>query len=306
MTKERIQGHLLILSANLIFGLNTPISKWLLSEKLDASLHTMLRMFIAGLLFWIASLFVERQKVSLSDLLKLMVCGLCGIAINQYLFIVGLSVTSPVDASVIVTSTPIFVMIFAAFILKEPITLLKCGGVFMGAMGAIWLIISAGGDSGARSSIWGDMLALISSFIYSFYFVISKPLAQKYSAVTMMKWMFLFGFIALIPFNYRSVFFFEGVRADLDFKAIGAIFYVCVFATFLAYFLIPMAIKRIRPTTASMYNYIQPITSSAIAIIAMQDAFSIQKLLAATMIFAGVFMVTKSKARRDIEARKAA
>lgn len=306
MTKERIQGHLLILSANLIFGLNTPISKWLLTEKLDASLHTMLRMFIAGLLFWIASLFVERQKVPLSDLLKLMVCGLCGIAINQYLFIVGLSVTSPVDASVIVTSTPIFVMIFAAFILKEPITLLKCGGVFMGAMGAIWLIISAGGDSGARSSIWGDMLALISSFIYSFYFVISKPLAQKYSAVTMMKWMFLFGFIALIPFNYRSVFFFEGVKADLDFKAIGAIFYVCVFATFLAYFLIPMAIKRIRPTTASMYNYIQPITSSAIAIIAMQDAFSIQKLLAAIMIFAGVFMVTKSKARRDIEARKAA
>ena len=306
MTKERIQGHLLILSANLIFGLNTPISKWLLSEKLDASLHTMLRMFIAGLLFWIASLFVERQKVPLSDLFKLMVCGLCGIAINQYLFIVGLSVTSPVDASVIVTSTPIFVMIFAAFILKEPITLLKCGGVFRGAMGAIWLIISAGGDSGARSSIWGDMLALISSFIYSFYFVISKPLAQKYSAVTMMKWMFLFGFIALIPFNYRSVFFFEGVKADLDFKAIGAIFYVCVFATFLAYFLIPMAIKRIRPTTASMYNYIQPITSSAIAIIAMQDAFSIQKLLAATMIFAGVFMVTKSKARRDIETRKAA
>ena len=118
--------------------------------------------------------------------------------------------------------------------------------------------------------------------------------------------MFLFGFIALIPFNYRSVFFFEGVKADLDFKAIGAIFYVCVFATFLAYFLIPMAIKRIRPTTASMYNYIQPITSSAIAIIAMQDAFSIQKLLAATMIFAGVFMVTKSKARRDIEAQKAA
>lgn len=306
MTKERIQGHLLILSANLIFGLNTPISKWLLSEKLDASLHTTLRMFIAGLLFWIASLFVERQKVPLPDLFKLMVCGLCGIAINQYLFIVGLSVTSPVDASVIVTSTPIFVMIFAAFILKEPITLLKCGGVFMGAMGAIWLITSAGGDSGARSSIWGDMLALISSFIYSFYFVISKPLAQKYSAVTMMKWMFLFGFIALIPFNYRSVFFFEGVKADLDFKAVGAIFYVCVFATFLAYFLIPMAIKRIRPTTASMYNYIQPITSSAIAIIAMQDAFSIQKLLAAIMIFAGVFMVTKSKARRDIEARKAA
>ena len=250
--------------------------------------------------------FVERQKVPICDIFKLMICGLCGIAINQYLFIMGLSITSPVDASVIVTSTPIFVMIFAAFILKEPITLLKCGGVLMGAMGAIWLITSASGDSAARSSVWGDMLALISSFIYSFYFVISKPLAQKYSAVTMMKWMFLFGFIALIPFNYRSVFFFEGVKSDLDFKAVGAIFYVCVFATFLAYFLIPMAIKRIRPTTASMYNYIQPITSSAIAIIAMQDAFSIQKLLAAIMIFAGVFMVTKSKARRDIEAEEKA
>ena len=302
MTRERIQGHLLILTANLIFGLNTPISKWLLSEKLDASLHTMLRMFIAGSVFWIASIFVERQKVPLIDIFKLMICGLCGIAVNQYLFILGLSTTSPVDASVIVTSTPIFVMIFAAFILKEPITILKCAGVAFGVMGAVWLITSANSETSAHSSVWGDFLTLVSSFIYSFYFVISKPLAQKYSPVTMMKWMFLFGFIALIPVNYRSVFLLEGVKSAIDFKTICAIFYVCIFATFLAYLLIPMAIRRIRPTTASMYNYIQPVTSSAVAIIAMQDVLTLPKLLATLMIFAGVFMVTKSKARRDIEA----
>lgn len=300
MTKERIQGHLLILTANLIFGLNTPISKWLLSEKLDADFHTMLRMFTAGALFWIASIFTKHEKVPLADLLKLVVCGLCGVAVNQYLFIVGLSQTSPVDASVIVTSTPIFVMIFAAFILKEPVTILKSAGVFTGAAGAVWLITSATRSGGAQASFWGDFLTLASSFIYSFYFVISKPLAQKYSAVTMMKWMFLFGFIALIPVNYKCVFFFEGIKGNLDFKAILAIFYVCAFATFLAYLLIPMAVRRIRPTTASMYNYIQPITSSAIAIIAMQYVFSMPKLLAAIMIFAGVFMVTKSKARRDL------
>lgn len=301
MTKERIQGHILILTANLIFGLNTPISKWLLSEKLNAQFHTMLRMFIAGLVFWIASLFVEKQKVSPKDLLKLMVCGLCGIAINQYLFISGLSITSPVDASVIVTSTPIFVMIFAAFILKEPITILKCSGIFLGALGAIWLIAGANYSDIKHSSFWGDFLTLASSFIYSFYFVIAKPLAQKYSAVTMMKWMFLFGFIALLPINYKSVFFLEGIKSDIDFKTVCAIIYVCIFATFLAYLLIPMALKRIRPTTASMYNYIQPITSSIIAIIALQDVFSVQKLLSALMIFAGVFMVTKSKARRDLK-----
>lgn len=299
MTRERIYGHTLIIAVNVIFGINTPVSKWLLSERLSPDQHTILRMASACALFWAASLFAGRERVPGRDIWKLLLCGLCGTAINQYLFIRGLSSTSPVDASVITTSTPVFVMVFAALILGEPITWLKAAGVFTGAAGAVWLVVSAGGGAQAgQGGAAGNMMALASAFMYSIYFVISKPLAEKYSAVTMMKWMFLFSFLALLPLTWRGLA--APMKGPLDLEAAAAMAYVFIMATFAAYLLIPMAIRRIRPTTASMYNYLQPVVSTAIAVAAMRDSVSPQKIAAALMIFAGVYMVTKSKARRDM------
>lgn len=285
---------------NVIFGINTPVSKWLLTEKLSAQLHTYLRMLVACALFWLFSAFVKSEKVAPRDMALLFLCAFCGLAMNQFLFVSGLSMTSPVDASVIVTSTPIFVMVFSALVLKEPISVLKVTGVFSGAAGAVWLILSAGGGSGGGGSVLGDVLALSSSFIYSIYFVIAKPLSQKYSACTMMKWMFLFSVLILAPFCGPSLFDPASVKGAIDAKALAACAYVFVGATFLAYLLIPMAIKRIRPTTASMYNYLQPVVASVIAVFAMGSGFGAQKFAASLLIFLGVYLVTQSRARRDV------
>ena len=303
MTRERIRGHLLIFSANLIFGINYPISKWLLDGRLTPEFHTLARMIGACALFWLLSLFMPREKLSLREIGILFLCSFCGIAGNQTLFIQGLSMTSPIDASVITAGTPIIVMLLAAVFLREPITRMKSGGVLLGAAGAVGLVLQSGqGGNAAAASFAGDACVLGSSLIYAVYFVFSKPLSEKYSAVTMMKWMFLFAVIEVAPLTLPAIVRPGGAfAAPPDARIFAGMAYVIFGATFLAYLLIPMAVRRIRPTTASMYNYVQPVVACALAILFAQDVFSAGKLLAAAAVFLGVYFVTKSKARRDME-----
>lgn len=304
MTRERIHGHLLIFAANFIFGVNYAVSKWLLAGRVTPEFQTLARMVAACALFWALSLFLPREKLSLKEIAVLLLCSTCGVAGNQTLFVFGLSMTSPVDASVITTGTPIVVMLLAALFLREPITRLKCAGVLAGAAGAVWLVLQSGaaqGGGNAASSLAGDLCIVGSMLIYAIYFVFSKPLSVKYQAVTMMKWMFLFAVLEVAPLTVPAVLRPHGAfPRPPDAQVFAALAYVLFGATFLAYMLIPMAVRRIRPTTASMYNYVQPVVACALAIALAQDEFSWGKLLAALVIFLGVHMVTRSRARRDV------
>lgn len=302
---EKLKGHILILITNILFAINMPVSKYLLPMHVSPEALTIMRMGFACIMFWTVSLFVTYEKVAVKDLGMLFICALCGVGINQGLFIWGLNTTSPVDASIIATAVPIFVMILAAFILKEPITRMKSVGVLVGIAGAISLILQSTHSSGQASSLEGNLMITVSGFIYSVYLVLSKPLTLKYSAVTIMKWMFLFSTITLLPFTFSHVLEAPAFNHTVfDYKELGAIFFVLFGATFVPYLLIPMSLKRIRPTTVSMYNYVQPIVASQIAVFVGQDHFSVQKLFSAALVFGGVYLVTQSKSRADIEREK--
>lgn len=302
---EKLKGHILILITNILFAINMPVSKYLLPMHVSPEALTIMRMGFACMMFWIVSLFSTYEKVAVKDLGMLFICALCGVGINQGLFIWGLNTTSPVDASIIATAVPIFVMILAAFILKEPITRMKSLGVLVGIAGAVSLILQSTHSSGQTSSLEGNLMITVSGFIYSVYLVLSKPLTLKYSAVTIMKWMFLFSTITLLPFTFSYVLEAPAFNHTVfDYKELGAIFFVLFGATFVPYLLIPMSLKRIRPTTVSMYNYVQPIVASQIAVFVGQDHFSVQKLFSAALVFGGVYLVTQSKSRADIEREK--
>ena len=262
MNQEKLKGHLLILAANILFAINMPVSKYLLPEHVQPEALTSMRMSFACVMFWITSLFVPYEKVPLKDLGLLCLCALCGVGLNQGLFIWGLNTTSPVDASIIATAVPIFVMILAALILKEPITRMKTFGVLLGICGAISLILQSTQGSNQASSLGGNLLITVSGFIWN------------------------------TPAFHKEVF---------DGQELGAIFFVLFGATFVPYLLIPLALKRIRPTTVSMYNYIQPIVASFIAVFIGQDSFSVTKLVSAALVFSGVYLVTQSKSRADLE-----
>ena len=302
MNSEKLKGHILILITNILFAVNMPISKYLLPAHVPPEGLTIMRMAFACVMFWIVSLFTVKEKVPLKDLGMLFVCALCGVGINQGLFIVGLNRSSPVDASIIATAVPIFVLLLAAVILTEPITRKKSFGVFMGVSGGLLLVFSSTHAIDSITSLDGDMMMIVSGLMYAIYLVLSKPLSLRYSSVTMMKWMFLFSTLITLPFAIESIWNTPAFHKEVfDGQELGAIFFVLFGATFIPYLLIPLALKRIRPTTVSMYNYIQPIVASFIAVFIGQDSFSVTKLVSAALVFSGVYLVTQSKSRADLE-----
>lgn len=297
-----MKGHILIMLANILFGASMPVFKYLLTADVPPEAITIMRAIFACMMFWLVSFFMPKEKVLSKDLCPLFVCALCGVGINQWLFVIGLKNSSPVNASIIATAVPIFVLLLAALVLKEPITAKKSLGVFLGVSGGLLLVFNSTQTTSGTNSLWGDMLMLLNQLMYSVYLVLSKPLSRRYSSVTMMKWMFLFSTLALAPFclqymQYVPMFH----RETFNVSQLYALLYLLFGATFVSFMLIPMALKQIRPTTVSMYNYVQPIIASAIAVVVGQDTFSMQKLLSAALVFVGVYLVTQSKKRKDIE-----
>ena len=296
-----MKGHILILTANILFGISMPIFKYLLTSNVPPEAITIMRATFACMMFWLVSFFMPKEKVLPKDLITLLVCALCGVGINQWLFVVGLKSSSPVNASIIATTVPIFVLLLAAIILKEPITTKKSFGVFMGLSGGLLLVFSSTHTVNSTNSLRGDILMIINNLMYCIYLVLSKPLSLRYSSVTIMKWMFLFSALTLAPFCIKCVQYVPTfLQETFNITELYALFYLLFGATFVAFMLIPMFLKHIRPTTVSMYNYIQPIIASVIAILIGQDVFSIQKLLSALLVFTGVFCVTQSKKQKKL------
>ena len=195
MKKDELKGHLSMTTANMMWGLMSPISKMvLITSIITPFIIVEIRVIGAAILFWIASIFTKREHVSPPDLLKLFFASMLGVLFNQGLFTIGLGMTSPVDASIITTSTPILTMIIAAIYLKEPITNKKVSGIFLGASGALLLIVSNQNTSGTthNSNIWGDIVCLTAELSFALYLVLFKQLISRYSPITLMKWMFTF------------------------------------------------------------------------------------------------------------------
>lgn len=296
------QGNLIMVLVITIFGINIPINKYMYAQGLlSPVVLTSLRMSFAAIAFWLVSFLQPKDKVRTKDMLILFVGGLFGMVLNQGLFAYGLGQTSPVDASIITTSSPLFAMIIAAVVLKEPITWLKAGGVLVGGAGAIFLIYSGNhGNVSQGGNFFGNIAIMSSQFFYAFYLVVTRPLSDKYSSITMMKWMFTYACMLMLPFSIRDV-----VKAPIfyqtDYLPFILLSFTLIGATFVAYMLIPFAQRRIRPTTISMYNNMQPLIASVIAIFMGMDRFSFDKLIAAILIFGGVYLVTISKSKADLE-----
>ena len=291
-----------IFAANILFGINIPIAKTLMPEWIDPVGLTFLRMSFGAIAFWLVSVFTLNEKVSKKDLLILFFCAILGTTVNQLTFIEGLGMTSPIDAGLIVTLNPMMVMLISALVLREPITSKTAGGVLVGACGAlliIWQSYTTG--AGIGGSMMGNLLCFLSVISYATYLVISKPIAQRYSPVTLMKWMFLFSTILMVPFSMQEVVNAKLFSSETTFSALSSLFYVVFCATFLAYLFIPIALKRIRPTTISMYNYAQPLVAAALAIFMGQAKLTWDKPVAALLVFTGVYLVTQSKSRAELE-----
>jgi drug/metabolite transporter (DMT)-like permease len=301
MNKAKIQGHIALLFSALIFGVNIPFSKNLMPGWMSPLGLTYSRILFGATAFWLLSLFLKSEKVTRKDMGTLLVGSLLGVGLNQASFISGLQLTSVTNASIVITITPILTMIISYFILKEPITIKKAGGVIIGLIGVLTMIYTSEiVASGHHASLIGDLLCMSSSLSYAFFLVLTRGISKRYNPVTIMKWMFLFSAVLFFPLGYKGI---VSARIFTDGTSVAwsSYLYMLVGATFITYLLIPVAQKVIRPTTIGMYNYLQPLVASFIAIMLGQDTFSWTKPLSAILIFMGVYFVTTSKSLEDVE-----
>ncbi len=295
-----------MLGANCMWGLMSPISKFVMMAGVVSPLVvTDMRITGAMILFWVASFFQKPEHVGHKDLARLFGAALLGIVLNQGCFIFGVSLSSPGDASIITTSMPLWAMLLAAFILKEPITGKKVLGIAAGACGALMLIMGSGShvknmaSAGDDYAIWGDLLVLSAQFCYALYIVVYKDFVNKYSLITIMKWMFTYAFICVIPFSAGDLM--QTVWSQLSWTEIMGLTYIVVCATFLSYMFIVVGQKILRPTVAGMYNYVQPLVACIVAVIWGMDTFNWIKAVAIVLIFSGVYLVTASRSRQEVE-----
>jgi drug/metabolite transporter (DMT)-like permease len=282
-----------LLAANIIYGLNYSVAKSVMPSYIRPLALVSLRSFMTAGLFWITSLFMPKEQVSKKDLLYLFGCSFFGVVINQILFLVGLSLTSPINSSIIQSTNPIFAFVFAALILKEQISVLKGSGLALGLSGVLLLILQNGKPDLGSSTFLGDIFTLVNTISWAFYTVIIKRMLEKYHPVTVMKWIFFFGMFTTIPAGYNQWSTMDW--SSIPVKAWIGIGFVVVFATYLGYLLISFGLRRLSPTIVSTYTYTQPVIAAYIASMMGQDHISVVMIVSALLIFAGVFVVSRQK-----------
>lgn len=300
MDKNKVAGHLAAAAAYIIFGFNIVLCKNIAnSGTISPIVLFTLRALAATILFWGLSLCLPREKVDRRDLPKIFIAAFTGLFVPQFTFLAAISMTTSIDSAILGSLTPIFTMLFAAVFLKEPITSRKAAGVALSFAGMMLLIFnSVNAHNGVdRTHPTGILLMLLNGLSFAAYLGIFRPLISRYNVVTFMKWMFLSALVISLPFSAKGL-------IETSYSAISApvaweIAYVIFFATFLAYFLIPVGQKRLRPTLVSMYSYLQPMIATVISIATGLDVLNWQKIAAIILIFGGVAMVNRSRAAGD-------
>ena len=259
---------------------------------MQSSGFILFRVSLAGILFWIFSIWTPKEKIDRKDYPKFMVAAFFGVALNMLAFFKGLQYTTPINGSVIMVTTPIIVLVLSAIIFREKITKLKVLGIFAGLSGALILSVYNRSTSTGDQILLGNFLVLVNAASYSYYLILIKKLTNKYHPYTFIKWLFLFGTLFVLPFGYNELVAvnWSSFTPYIWFSAL----FVVVFATFATYLLNPIALRNLSATTVSTFVYIQPIFAGGFAIMMGSDNLNAVKVLAAILIFLGVYLVSKN------------
>lgn len=290
-------GHVACLVAYAIFGVNIIVCKDLTSSQLISPIALFtLRSVGAGLLFWIISLFMPQEKVAWRDHPQILLASVLGFLLTQLTFLMAIPSITPLDCSITSAMSPIYTMIIAAIVLREPITWQKAGGVALSFAGVVFLLLNSVTSGGTtHTTTMGLLLMILNCICFSLYLGIFKPLIGRYSVVTFMKWIFLYSLLMSLPLSFGEL---TTLRYDLlPGNIVAELLFLIICSTFITYFLIPIGQKRIRPTLVSMYSYVQPIIATGISIYLGMDTLGWQKVLAAIAVFTGVMVVSRSKAK---------
>lgn len=290
---KNYKAHLALLGTQLFFAINFSSIKFLTGEGFTGpSGLNLVRVIFAVGLFWLLFLFRPHKiAIKRKHAWRFILSALAGIAVNQMLFVKGLSMTHSIHASLLMLTTPIMITFFAAWILKERLSGYKIAGLVLGISGAVWLIAGGRNTGNADDVLWGDLLVIINAISYSFYFILVKPLMAEYDGIQVLRTVFTIGLFFMLPFCWKE--FREINWHNFSLVAYANLFLVVFCGTFLAYLFNIYGLRILGASIAGAYIYFQPLLASLIAMIFMGESLHIYKLIAAMMIFAGVYLVNR-------------
>lgn len=289
---KTLVAHISLFLSMVIYAAGFTIIKEVTPSHIAPAGFVALRVLGATPLLWIAGIFI-REKVERKDLGRLVLLSLCGVSINQSLFIRGMSLTSPISGAIIMITSPLLVLILGNIILKEKITWQRFTGILIGLGGAALLILSSTVSNSKADSPLGDLFIFLNALSWGTFLVLVKPLMKKYHTVTILKWCFLFGVIILVPLGFTDVMAIEW--HTLNNRVIFDILFVVVGVTFIAYLMNVFALKALSPAVVSAYIYTQPVMAAAIALMLGKDELTWQKIVSAVLIFIGVMLASQNK-----------
>lgn len=278
--------------ATLIYGVTYTIAKDVMPNYIKPYGFILLRVSSATLIFWTVGLFTKQQKVEKSDYKKILIASFFGITLNMLAFFKGLSLTSPISASVMMVTSPIMVLIFSSILIRKPIGKQRILGVFIGLVGAIFLITLVNSSTeNSTNSAFGNFLVFLNAASYGLYLVLAKDLVKKYNPIVFIKWLYLFGLIFVIPFGYNELT--AVIWEEIPTNIYWNISFVLLFTTCITYLFNLYGLSKLKPTTVSVFIYLQPVIATIYALIVGSDSLNFVKLCATLLIFLGVYLVTK-------------
>ena len=277
--------------ATSIYGINHTVAKEVMPVYIGSSGFIMLRLLGATLIFWLISLFIPNEKIEKKDFLKILLASTLGMCINMLAFFRGLELSTPINSGIIITLSPVLVLILSYFFLKEKVTVKKIIGILIGFSGAVFLILNSSKTGiNAPNIPLGNSFFLLNASAYAGYLVVIKSLTSKYNIFTLMKWLFLIGLVLSSPITFNQ--FVEVNWTKLPWFAIWRMAYVVIGTTFLTYLFNIYALKTLSPTTVGSFIYLQPIITIGFALITGNDVLDTTKLFSCLLVFIGIYLVS--------------
>ncbi|WP_299533156.1 DMT family transporter [Ulvibacterium sp.] len=289
---KRTLAILAAIGATTIYGINHTIAKGVMPHYVQPFGFIMFRVVGASILFWIISVFGPKEKIEKKDYLRMLVCAILGMGVNMLVFFKGLALSTPINSAVLITITPIIVLILSALLIKEKIFPQKVLGIAIGLLGALGLIVFGSEIRQDAPNIpLGNFLIFMNSVFYGSYLIVAKILIAKYHPFTFMKWLFTLGILICLPFGYTEVMEIDWL--NLPFEAIWRIVFVVVGTTFCTYLFNIFALTQLKASTLSAFVYVQPLIGILYAVATGKDSLTTIKLLAACLVLLGVYLASR-------------
>lgn len=287
--KNNVIAHIALIIVNALYAASYTVAKFIMPEFILPFGFIFIRVIGALAFFWLIALFFKAEKINKEDYPRLFFCGFFGVALNQLLFFKGLNITTPVNASLMMVTTPILVVVIAIIAKKETFSWYKVLGIMLGALGALIILIGKNFNFNSNTAL-GDFLVLLNATSYGIFLTIVKPLMKKYSSITVIKWVFLFGFIPVFFVGFTE---FNQVNwHSFQLSTWYSLIFIVVGVTCIAYLFNIFALSKVNPSVVGIYIYLQPLLAATIAIMFKADSFNLTKIIAAICVFLGVYFVS--------------